>query len=274
MYEGFSHVYDVVMKDIPYDQFVQLFEQAVTYAGAPCTRVMDLGCGTGVMIPHLLRRSRTVIGVDPSEHMLAIAQEKLSAYSNRVSFVQSTAARLPVQVQADLCVSFCDVFNYMVIEEELIQSFAAVARSLPENGHFLFDMHSPYKVLHVLGNQVHYDVTDKHATLMVTSVDPESLIVSYEVTLFGWVQNGLYERIDEHHEQRAYQLWEVFGGLSKAGFQSVHVGADGKLDVDCVPVDVVQFAKWTEEEQYAQVQQLEKQLSLYQAERFVFFAHR
>lgn len=44
--------------------------------------VIDVGCGTGLMFPHLLQRvgaSGRVIGIDSSERMLALAQEKAQA---------------------------------------------------------------------------------------------------------------------------------------------------------------------------------------------------
>lgn len=275
VYEAFSSVYDDLMRDVPYDQFAALFERATEYVGSSFTRVIDLGCGTGVMIPHLLRRSRTVIGVDPSAEMLAVAAQKVGNYRQRVSFVQATAATLPSEgVQAEFCVSFCDVLNYVLTEEEFLASFRSIARALSKNGHFLFDLHSPYKILHVLGNQVHYDISDHQAALMTTSVDETRLLVAYDLTVFDKAKNGLYRRFDEHHEQRAYSLFTVLRALFEAGFRSVHLGADGSLFMHVPPVNLSLFATDTENEQKKEIQSLEQQFQLESAQRWFFFAHR
>ncbi len=273
VYKGFSTIYDDLMQDVPYDQFASLFDRAVHYVGIPLGRVMDLGCGTGTMIPHLLRKARSVVGIDPSLDMLTVAAQKQVTTRNRVTFVQSTAADMPTEVRVDFCVSFCDVFNYIVTERELLQSFRAVARALSFNGHFLFDLHSPHKVLNLLGNQAHYDVTDDHVAFMQTSINDQELIVTYELTLFARTQNELYERMDENHQQRAYPLSIVLFTLAKAGFQSVHMGSDGDIALEATPVDLSHFGKLPPEEQQKEAKKLEQQYSLRSAERWFFFAH-
>jgi SAM-dependent methyltransferase len=56
-------------------------------------RVLDVGCGTGAVAVHLARRHGcTVVGVDPSPEMLAVARRK---ESERVRFEQARAEELP-----------------------------------------------------------------------------------------------------------------------------------------------------------------------------------
>ncbi len=225
-YEGFASVYDRLMRDVPYERFLSIFDDALLYTGIVPTKLIDLGCGTGALIPGLLDRTRFVTGVDPSEQMLAVAAERMAGASHRVSFLQASAADLRVPQQADGCVAFCDVLSYVLTMEELTASFAAVRRAVKPGGLFLFDLHSPHKITHHIGNNVYYDVTPDAVALMNTTVDPSSQTVVYDLTLFSRERKELYRRFDEEHRQRAYPLPDVVSALGRAGFAEVSVAGD------------------------------------------------
>ena len=225
-YEGFASVYDRLMRDVPYERFLAILDDALAYAGVVPARIIDLGCGTGALMPALLERASFVIGVDPAEQMLAVAADRMAGVSHRVSFLQASAADLRVSRQADCCVAFCDVLNYVMTWEELTASFTAVRRAVKPDGLFLFDLHSPHKIIHHIGNNVYYDVTPDAAALMNTTVDPPGLTVVYELTLFARESAQLYRRFDEEHRQRAYGLTDVVSALGRAGFVEVTVAGD------------------------------------------------
>ena len=66
-----------------------------TYVPSKPGLIVDLGCGTGRFSASLAERFKTqVIGIDPSERMLAIARSKLS--SEHVEFRQAPGERLPL----------------------------------------------------------------------------------------------------------------------------------------------------------------------------------
>ncbi len=67
--------------------------------------VLDVGCGTGVLIPDYLSRNvRSVTGVDISPAMLGIARRKFT--DPRVSFVCADAAEIVLPTVFDCCVVY------------------------------------------------------------------------------------------------------------------------------------------------------------------------
>jgi SAM-dependent methyltransferase len=83
--------YDATLADAPLATVDSDFLQSVLpHSG----RVIDLGCGTGRHALALAARGFEVVGVDLSEAMLKIAQERTSADGLVVSFVRATLVEL------------------------------------------------------------------------------------------------------------------------------------------------------------------------------------
>lgn len=75
-------------------------------------RLLDIGCGTGVLLETLERRNPNIIlaGVDPTQEMLDIAGKRLS---KKVHIGRSSAEKLPFEAETfDIIVS-CNVFHYI-----------------------------------------------------------------------------------------------------------------------------------------------------------------
>ena len=67
-------------------------------------KVMDLGCGTGALIPTLVNKGYEVTGVDASDNMLEIARKN----NPDVEFIKKDASKL------DFCNQFDGVFSNAV----------------------------------------------------------------------------------------------------------------------------------------------------------------
>ena len=68
-----------------------LYDAIFEYGLAPSSRVLDLGCGTGLVGAELLKRRCRVVGLDLSEKMLARARQR----APEASFVQGRAEDMP-----------------------------------------------------------------------------------------------------------------------------------------------------------------------------------
>jgi len=230
VYERLAEVYDELMGDVPYESFVQIWQEMLAATQLPTQRLIDMGCGTGALFSSWLGQAKQVIGVDPSAEMLAQAAVKAQGYGPRVTLLQARAAEFRSPARADGCVAFCDVLNYTGSEQELTDSLQAIAQSLTPRGWVLFDLHSPHKILHVIGEGVYCDTSESAVAIMKTKVDVELLRVSYEVVLMLEEVDGFYSRHEEEHTQRAYTLEVVLRALASAGFQRVCAGTDFLMD--------------------------------------------
>jgi 2-polyprenyl-3-methyl-5-hydroxy-6-metoxy-1,4-benzoquinol methylase len=75
-YQQFAYLYDKLMKDAPYDEWVQFVKDRCTKYNVQGVRLLDLACGTGELSVRLAQEKFQVTGIDLSEDMLAVAQAK------------------------------------------------------------------------------------------------------------------------------------------------------------------------------------------------------
>ena len=66
-------------------------ESLMTRFFATGTRILELGCGTGIDAHALLANGCTVIATDPAAGMLSIAKQRCAGHAERVSFVRMQA---------------------------------------------------------------------------------------------------------------------------------------------------------------------------------------
>src|SRR4051812_18158430 len=96
-YQQFAYLYDELMKDAPYDEWIQFLKDRCVKNNVAGTRLLDLACGTGELSIRLAQDGFQVTGVDLSEDMLAVAQAKAEDAGVRIPFYQQNMADLDGQ---------------------------------------------------------------------------------------------------------------------------------------------------------------------------------
>ena len=102
--------------------------------------VLDIGCGTGTMLHRARAAGHTgrLVGVDPDGAALAIARRRAD-----ITWVEATAASMPWKRQFDLAVMMNHTFQFLIRDEELRASLAAIRNALADGGRFAFETRNP-----------------------------------------------------------------------------------------------------------------------------------
>ena len=98
-------------------------------------RIIDLGCGTGILTCELATENRELIGVDPSQAMLAEAQTKAGAA--RVEWICGVASDIG-QREADLAVMTSNVAQVFLDDDEWALTLGNLYAALRPGGAFGF----------------------------------------------------------------------------------------------------------------------------------------
>jgi len=103
-------------------------------------RVLDVGCGTGVLACLLAGRGAEVVGADPAEASLEVARAKPEA--ERVRWILGDAAGLP-PLDADLATMTGNVAQVFLTDDEWLAALRGVRAALRPGGVLVFETRDP-----------------------------------------------------------------------------------------------------------------------------------
>ena len=236
-YSEFAQVYDLFMDNIPYEEWCDYLVTLLKQYGVSDGLVLELGCGTGNMTEALKRRGYDMIGIDNSEEMLAEAIEKNmscgtenAAADDRMYETMKDGLKPALYLCQDMrelelygtvraIVSICDSMNYILDPEELTQVFRLVNNYLDPDGVFIFDLNTRYKYEKILGDQTIGETREDHCFIWDNYYDISSGINEYVLNLFIQGEDGRYDRFEEVHYQRAYDLEEIRQLIEASGLR-------------------------------------------------------
>ena len=222
-YGEFARVYDMFQDNVDYEAWGRWLKQQLASRGITDGLVLELGCGTGTMTELLAEAGYDMIGVDNSEEMLAEAMEKRVESGHDILYLLQNMQEFELYGTVRAVVSVCDSMNYITEEEDLEHVFSLVNNYLDPQGIFLFDMNTIYKYQTMIGDTTIAENRDEGSFIWENSYDEETGINTYELTLFIPREDGLYEKDEEIHYQRAYSLEKIRELIEKAGLTFVAV---------------------------------------------------
>lgn len=253
-YTDFAQVYDTFMEDVPYEQWADFLsslieaygiskpvrggdvlqqnnekQETVTGNGGSAEEmqdavlaserdlVLDLGCGTGTLTQLLYEKGYDMIGVDCSEEMLQVALDKKYETDSEILYLCQDMRELDLYSTVGTVVSVCDSVNYLLSDEDVVQTFRLVNDYLFPGGLFIFDFNTVYKYAEVIGDATIAENREDCSFIWENYYSSEDYLNEYDVTIFTKEKGDLFRRFTETHVQRGYTLEEMKGFVEKAG---------------------------------------------------------
>jgi len=224
-YKGFAHVYDQLMAHAPYDKWVAFTEHMITQSNKKISTILDLGCGTGEIAIRLAKQGYTITGVDYASDMLTHAMAKSTQEQVPISWIQQDIIHLHGFSNIDLCISYCDVMNYITNKNDIENVCQRVYDSLKADGLFIFDIHHIKYANEQLIDHTFAEKSDDLAYIWECEQGDERGEMYHYLTFFQR-QHNHYIRFDEVHHQRTYEMEEYELILKKCGFTKINFHAD------------------------------------------------
>lgn len=219
-YTDFAYVYDTLMDNTPYEQWCEQLMAILHRHGIKKDLVLDLGCGTGTLTEMLAKKGYDMIGVDNSQEMLARAIEKREVSGLPILYLLQDMREFELYGTVKAVVSVCDSLNYLLEDEDVIETFRLVNNYLDPEGIFIFDFNTVYKYREVIGDTTIAENRDDCSFIWENYYHEEERVNEYEVTFF--VKEGeLFRRFEETHYQRGYTAEEMKVFLEEAGLEFV-----------------------------------------------------
>ncbi|EHJ52616.1 class I SAM-dependent DNA methyltransferase [Streptococcus macacae] len=222
-YQKFAAVYDSIMDDSLYDQWTNF---SLRHFPNDKKTLLELACGTGIQSVCFRQAGFEVTGLDLSHDMLALARKRAQAAQVAIPFVQGNMQDLSHLGQFDLVACYSDSLCYMEDEQAVSDVLEQVYAHLNSGGIFIFDVHSTYQTDKVFPGYAYHENAEDFAMVWDTYADEAPHSIVHELTFFIQDEDGRFERFDEVHEERTYDLLTYDILLEQAGFKNVQVYAD------------------------------------------------
>ncbi len=260
-YTDFAQVYDEFMDETPYEEWCEFLAGRIEKYGivdaAGCddeikndkyvikdrsvikeqekqtlrqerNTILDLGCGTGTLTELLACKGYDMIGVDNAQEMLQIAMDKRDRSGSDILYLLQDMREFELYGAVGAVISVCDSINYLLEEEEILQTFRLVHNYLYPGGVFIFDFNTVYKYASVIGDATIAENRENCSFIWENYYHEEEEINEYDLTIFARSEGEeRFLRFQETHYQRGYCLEQMRGLVEEAGLTVVET-----LDAD------------------------------------------
>lgn len=179
--------------------------------GAPCRRVLDLGCGAGLLSRRLSEHGFSTWGLDLSPALIAVARERLPGADFECGSIIDV--RLP---KANAAAAVGEVLNYATVHDAaaLRSVFERVFEALAPGGVFIFDLAGPGRVG---AGQSFTKGTNWAVGLVATESDG---VLLRKISTYREVDGQMWRRSYEEHRLRMWPAASVVEQLKSCGFRA------------------------------------------------------
>jgi SAM-dependent methyltransferase len=220
-YKEFANIYDeLIYEDIDYDKVAEKIINLCKENNVNCEDYLDLACGTGNVAVKVAKYFKNIYAVDLSDDMLNIAFNKFKKNKIKAKVICQDMSELSLNRKFNLITSVLDSSNYITEDEELFSYFSGVYEHLKEDGLFIFDINSYYKLSTVLGNNIYTYSSDEIFYTWENSFEDD--ILNMFLTFFVKTEEGLYEKFEEEHFERAYTEKNIEETLRRCKFKVIN----------------------------------------------------
>ncbi|KRN10512.1 class I SAM-dependent DNA methyltransferase [Liquorilactobacillus mali] len=231
IYSTFAQIYDELMDPEIYDNWAKLVD---TVTDKQHKKLLDLACGAGRLAVILAKDEYQVTGVDLSEEMLSLAEVRAREEQVKLELLSANMTDLSELENFDIVTCGLDSLCYLADKDELLQTFQEVAGHLNGDGVFIFDVISPHQTDVVYPGYMYNYTTQEQAFLWESFAGEVPHSVIHDLTFFVANKDRTsYQRYEETHYERTYDLNVYLELLAKAGFNKVKATADyGNGEID------------------------------------------
>ncbi len=253
-YSDFATVYDTFMDETPYEVWGDYVAELIDEYGIsrPYTEpgsgtesapdaeeiedteaallqernlVVELGCGTGSFTQIMKKKGYDIMGIDMSPEMLNIARNKAAEAGLDIMYLEQDMRELDLYCTAGTIVSVCDSINYLIEDEDVIETFRLVNNFLYPGGIFIFDFNTLYKYRDVIGDATIAENREDCSFIWDNYYHEEEHINEYDLTIFVRTsgEKDVFRRFSETHYQRGYTVEDMKYYLKEAGLELVTI---------------------------------------------------
>ncbi|MFD0941961.1 class I SAM-dependent DNA methyltransferase [Pedobacter boryungensis] len=206
----YSQYYDLLYQDKNYVQETNYVSGLIETYRPKSKSILELGSGTGKHAFLLAEKGYSVLGIERSEEMVAIANKKKN---ESVSFKVADITKFNLDQTFDIATSLFHVISYLNDNESLIQTFKNVHEHLNKDGIFIFDVWHSSAVYHQIPEK-RTKILQNESIEVIRKANPviysekNVVEVNYEIAIKNLSDKSI-NTIAERHPMRHFSRPEI-----------------------------------------------------------------
>lgn len=231
----YSNAYNSLYSDKNYaaecDVIEGLFKR---YSQRSVRKILDLGCGTGNHAFLFANRDYDVVGVERSQHMLAVAQNKLDEKTRpKLQFRSGDIRNVDLGEEFDAALILFAVLGYQLENSDVIATLRTARRHLKPGGLLIFDVwYGPAVLREQPSDRAKVIPTPDGKILRLASgkLETATHTCSVQYQLWQFQNDRVNSETQETHRMRYFFPKELDLFLEHCGFTRVRLGAFPDVD--------------------------------------------
>ncbi|WP_084955472.1 class I SAM-dependent DNA methyltransferase [Thermoactinospora rubra] len=222
--EGFAQAYDTFWHPYPARAATALLRlhEAVRPPGP--RRLLDIGCGTGIVAERFLGAGFRVTGLDRSAAMLARARVRLG---DGVELRQGDATDFELDDAFPFAISTYDIPNHLRDAGQIAAYLRCAFRAVSPGGLFAFDL-ATRKGLRGM-NQLTVRDTEEAMLIFRGALNEDEGVGFYRISGVVRAEDGRYDRFETTMRNIVVDLDRTLKDMAEIGWSDVYVAAPDDL---------------------------------------------
>ena len=222
-YGDFAYYYDLLTENVDYESRCNYIHSLLAENGIGKGILLDLACGTGTALFLLSQKGYDMIGVDASEEMLSVAQEKKAESGEDIIFLCQKMEELDLFGTINGAVCTLDSINHVTNEATVKEIFRRVSLFMEDKGIFIFDVNTPFKHREILGDNTFVYDMDEVYCVWQNSTDSE-LLTSISLDIFEKdEEDDVYYKYSEQFCEKGYDLSDIENWVKEYKFDVIGI---------------------------------------------------
>ena len=206
-YKNISGFYDTVLGHS--DDNIKFVKKSIRKYNKSAKSVFEFGCGTGNNLLYLSEFYDTE-GVDISGSMLKIAAEKV----NRSILHKGDIRNFIPSKKQDVVICLYDTINHLLLFNEWKKVFKNVFNSLNENGLFIFDFNTFYKL--DLLSEISPIVNRFEKNFLIADINKISAnTFNWNLKVFEFKKDDDFKLYESNIKESSFELKKITDALEK-----------------------------------------------------------
>lgn len=140
VYSRIAPVYDHIMRHVNYQRWFLYIESLLESFAQNPKSILEIACGTGIMLEKFAGRKCRLLGMDKSFDMLKVARQRMTGIHDDFFLWNGDMRAFALHVKVDAVICLYDSINYCLTESDLLRALHCVHHSLQSDGVFIFDV--------------------------------------------------------------------------------------------------------------------------------------